>query len=173
VESVRKALHFASRQKKTGITWTSGCCNNLEVTMFQNIMVGVDGSEHSFKAARVAGEVARGMGAGSMWVVVCYDPVPTYMGEPFLDDAIAARGMKAEKVLQKALDAIGPVPGAILQTQILEGPPAEAILSVAEVNASDLIIMGTRGLGRLAGLLLGSQSQKVVSHAQCPVLLVR
>ena len=140
--------------------------------MFQNILVGVDGSEHSYKAARMAGEVARCMSTGSLCVVVCYDPGPTYMGEPYLDDGINARAKRSEMVLQKALDEVGLVPGD-LQTRILEGPPAEAILSVAEMNASDLIVMGTRGLGRLAGLLLGSQSQKVVSHARCPVLLVR
>ena len=144
--------------------------------MFQNILLGIDGSEHSFKAARVAGEVARGMGAGALWVVVCYDPVPAYLGEPvgapYLDDAIAFRERKAERELEKALNEIGRVPAEV-QTRVLEGPPAEAILSMAEMNANDLIIMGTRGLGTLAGLLLGSQSHKVVSHAQCPVLLVR
>jgi len=50
---------------------------------------------------------------------------------------------------------------------------AEAVLSVAEVRGNDLIVMGTRGLGRLAGAQLGSQSQKVVANDSCPVLLVR
>jgi nucleotide-binding universal stress UspA family protein len=44
---------------------------------------------------------------------------------------------------------------------------------VAAVQKSDLIVMGSRGLGRLAGAVLGSNSQKVVSHAPCPVLIVR
>jgi nucleotide-binding universal stress UspA family protein len=44
---------------------------------------------------------------------------------------------------------------------------------VAVTRASDVIVMGSRGLGTLAGLLLGSTSQKVVSHAPCPVLIVR
>ena len=138
--------------------------------MFQNILVGVDGSEHSYKAARVAGEMARNMRSELLEVVVCFDPVPGYMGEPFLQDAITARMMAAEVVLDLAIKEVGSIPGT-LKTQILEGPPAEAILSVSGVSASDLIIMGTRGLGRLAGLLLGSQSQKVVSHAGCPVLV--
>jgi nucleotide-binding universal stress UspA family protein len=55
----------------------------------------------------------------------------------------------------------------------LRGFSAEAILIVAETRNVDLIIMGARGLGRLASLLVGSQSQKVVAHASCPVLLVR
>jgi nucleotide-binding universal stress UspA family protein len=51
--------------------------------MFQNILVGVDGSEHSYKAARVACELARSMGSELLEVVVCFHPVPGYMGEPF------------------------------------------------------------------------------------------
>jgi nucleotide-binding universal stress UspA family protein len=70
------------------------------------------------------------------------------------------------------LEAIGDT-GTSIKTQILEGPPAEAILSIADVRKIDLIIMGTRGLGRLSGLILGSQSLKVVAHSNCPVLLVR
>ena len=75
-------------------------------------------------------------------------------------------------VYSKAFEIIGDIPGE-LQTQIIEGPPAEAILSVADTRNNDLIIMGTRGLGKIAGLLIGSQSQKVISHAKCPVMLVR
>jgi nucleotide-binding universal stress UspA family protein len=139
--------------------------------LFNKILVGVDGSEHALKAARVAGEIARSMGS-HLWVAACYDPVPKYLGEPFLEDAITARVIQGDEILKPALEAIGSIPGE-LKTEILEGPPAEAILSVAEVWEVDLIVMGTRGLGRLAGLLLGSQSQKVVMHASCPVLLVR
>jgi nucleotide-binding universal stress UspA family protein len=62
---------------------------------------------------------------------------------------------------------IGDVPCEV-HTEILEGSPAEAIIEVANTSKSDLIVMGSRGLGRLAGLLLGSTSQKVVSHAPCP-----
>ncbi len=60
-----------------------------------------------------------------------------------------------------------------LELEVLEGPPAEAILRVAETHGVDLIVMGTRGLGGLAGTLLGSQSQKVVMRVKRPVLPVR
>lgn len=80
--------------------------------------------------------------------------------------------MLAEQILNGALTEVGELPGKLVK-EILEGPVAEAVLRVAEVRDNDLIIMGTRGLGRLAGALLGSQSQKVVAHANCPVLLVR
>jgi len=55
----------------------------------------------------------------------------------------------------------------------LEGQPAEAILQAAVGERADLIVMGTRGLGAIGSLFLGSQSQKVVAEAPCPVLLVR
>ena len=79
---------------------------------------------------------------------------------------------EAETILQKALEAVGEIPGEV-HTDLLEGSPAETILDVANTRKSDLIVIGSRGLGRLTGVLLGSQSQKVVQHAPCPVLIVR
>jgi nucleotide-binding universal stress UspA family protein len=80
--------------------------------------------------------------------------------------------LEAEEILQKAQKVIGSVPAEI-NTEMIEGSIAEAIMDVAAVQKSDLIVMGSRGLGRLAGAVLGSNSQKVVSHAPCPVLIVR
>lgn len=139
--------------------------------MFKTILLGVDGSGHALKAAHVAGNLARCMQA-EIWVVVSFDPIPTYLGEELTQEVNAARLEHAEQILKPALEAIGKT-GTSVKHQILEGPPAEAILSVAEESGVDLIIMGTRGLGRLSGLALGSQSQKVVTHASCPVLIAR
>jgi nucleotide-binding universal stress UspA family protein len=80
--------------------------------------------------------------------------------------------MEAQAILQKAQKVIGSVPAEI-NTEVIEGSIAEAIIDVACVRKSELIVMGSRGLGRLAGAVLGSNSQKVVSHAPCPVLVVR
>jgi nucleotide-binding universal stress UspA family protein len=141
------------------------------VNMFRKILLGVDGSEHALRAAKVAGELARKLGS-DIWVVACFDPVPAYLGEPNLQQAVNIRLQQAEEVLAPALEEIGKIPGS-LRKEILEGPPAEAILNVAQARGNDLIIMGTRGRGQLAGLLLGSQSQKVITHANCPVMLIR
>ena len=108
----------------------------------------------------------------SLWVVVAYDPIPTYIGEPNLQQIMSARLEQSDAILAEARAIIGEIPGEV-KTEVIQGPPAEAILSVAEARRVDLIVMGTRGLGRLAGLLVGSQSQKVIAHAACPVLLVR
>jgi len=107
-----------------------------------------------------------------VWVAACFDPAPAYLGEPNLQQAVNLRLQQAEEVLVPAIEAIGEIPGS-LRKEVLEGPPAEALLNVAQTRGIDLIIMGSRGRGQLAGLLLGSQSQKVVSHAACPVMLIR
>jgi nucleotide-binding universal stress UspA family protein len=139
--------------------------------MFKKILAGVDGSDHGYKAASVAGEMARCMDA-DLWVVTCFESVPGYLGEPNLQQTITERMSQAESVMERALQEIGTISGSLTK-EIVEGKPAETILSVAASNGIDLIVVGTRGLGRFSGLILGSQSQKVVSHAECPVLLVR
>lgn len=139
--------------------------------MFKNILLGVDGSAHALKAAKVAGELTRAMQA-NLCIVAAYDPVPAYLGEPNLLDTIAARQKHADEVLRAALKEVGPTPNEI-ETEMLEGSAAEVIIEVANARQVDLIVVGSRGLGQLAGLLLGSQSQKIIQHAPCPVLVVR
>ncbi len=138
--------------------------------MFNNILLAFDGSTHAQKAARLAADLARQYQA-ALCVVHTYDPVPDYLGEPYLQEVITKRTEAADRVMEQAQALLGELPK--VETEVLEGPAAEAILRVAQVRQVDLIVMGTRGLGQLSGLLLGSQSQKVVTHAQCPVLLAR
>lgn len=140
--------------------------------MFQEILLAVDGSDHALHAVEVAAELARSLKSKNLRIVVAYDPIPPYLGEPNLQQAIDARLKEAQKILEKAGEAVGEIPAEI-HTELIEGSPAEAILEVAKTRKSDLIVMGSRGLGRLAGALLGSNSQKVVSHAPCPVLIAR
>jgi nucleotide-binding universal stress UspA family protein len=140
--------------------------------MFEKVLLAVDGSDHALNAARTAGELVRIMQSKMLRVVVAYDPIPSYLGEPNLQQAINARLEAANAILEAAVQAVGEVPIAV-HTELIEGSPAEAIIDVASTRESDVIIMGSRGLGRLAGAVLGSTSQKVVAHASCPVLIVR
>jgi len=140
--------------------------------MFQRILLAVDGSEHAVRAAKVAVEMAHCMKSAELRVVVAYDPIPPFLGEPNLQLAIDARLNEAQGILKKAVGLVGNS-HIDVHTELIEGNPAEAIIEVAKTRNSDVIVMGSRGLGRLAGLLLGSTSQKVVSHAPCPVLIVR
>lgn len=140
--------------------------------MFEKVLLAVDGSDHALHAARTAADLARAMNSNEFRVVVAYDFIPPYLGEPNLQYAIDARVNAANEVLQAALAQLGTLPCEI-STELIEGDSAEAILDVAETRKSDVIVMGSRGHGTLAGLLLGSTSQKVVAHAPCPVLIVR
>jgi len=140
--------------------------------MFNRILLAVDGSEHALHAAKVAGELAQAVKATELHIVVAYEPIPAYLGEPNLQNVINARLGESHSVLQEAESALGDVSTPV-QSEMIEGPIAEAIIAVAQTQHSDLIVMGSRGLGRLAGAVLGSNSQKVVSDAPCPVLIVR
>ena len=140
--------------------------------MFEGILLAVDGSQHSIRAAKEAGDLARAMDSKVLRIVIAYDGIPPYLGEPNLQQAINARMKEANEVLQKAQDAVGKIPGEI-HTELIEGSPAEAIINVAKTRGSTVIVMGSRGLSTMAELVLGSTSHKVVSHAPCPVLVVR
>jgi len=140
--------------------------------MFERILLAVDGSEHALHAAKVAGDLVRAVKAKELRVVIAYEPVPAYLGEPNLSNTISARMNDSQEILHEAEEAMGQVPVEI-HSEMIEGQIADAIINVATTRESDLIIMGSRGLGRLAGALMGSNSQKVVSEAPCPVLIVR
>ncbi len=139
--------------------------------MFKNILLGIDGSEHSLRAAQKAAALATYTKA-DLWIFIAHPTVPAFLGEPNFQDAIVARLKESKKIMEKAIEAVGEIPGEV-HTEILEGSAAEVVLNVAETRHSDLIVMGSRGLGKLRGLLLGSQSQKVLQHAPCPVMIVR
>ena len=140
--------------------------------MFEKVLLAVDGSEHALHAARTAADLARTVNAKEFRIVVAYDFIPPYLGEPNMQYAIDARIEEANKIMEAAIKVVGDLPCEI-HTEFLEASPAEAIINVANTRKSDVIVIGSRGLGTLAGLLLGSTSQKVVAHALCPVLIVR
>ena len=140
--------------------------------MFERILLAVDGSEHGYNAARMAADLARAMKSERLRILVVYAGIPPYLGEPNLQQAINARLNDAQEILKKAVEIVGDVPAEV-HTELIEGDAAESIIEVAKTRDSSVIVMGSRGLGRLAGLVLGSTSQKVVGLAPCPVLIVR
>jgi nucleotide-binding universal stress UspA family protein len=139
--------------------------------MFDNILLAVDGSEHGSHAAKVAGDLARATRAPTLRVIVVYDPVPPNLGEPNLSQAIAERQQGSQDIIDQALKDVGEIPGEI-HTELIEGQIADRIVDVASIRNSDVIVMGSRGRTGLSALL-GSNSQKVISTAPCPVLVVR
>ena len=140
--------------------------------MFAKILLAVDGSESSLRAARVAADLVRAVKTERLRIVVAYHHIPAYLGEPNLDLVIRGRLQEAEGILNKALAEVGKVPAEIY-TEMIEGSPAEAIINVAKTWNSNLVVMGSRGTSGITELVLGSTSHTVVSHAPCPVLIVR
>jgi nucleotide-binding universal stress UspA family protein len=139
--------------------------------MFKNILVPIDGSDHAWHALDVACDLAQKYGA-RMRMVHAMTPISIEPSLGYDPEIIANRVQAADALLAKAQEeAKGRV--ADITVEQHEGSEAEVILEDANKYNCDLIVMGTRGLGRLAGLLLGSVSQKIVQHAKCPVLLVR
>lgn len=144
--------------------------------MTQRIVVGVDGSEHAAAALRFAVEEARLRDATLVvvhaWTYVPLAPIqtaydmipPTFVADDLEREEEAARG-----VLDDALAGL-PVDLSV-EKRVVAGNPADAILD--EAKDASLVVVGSRGRGRLTSAFLGSVSSRVIEHAPCPVVVVR
>ena len=138
--------------------------------MFKTIVVGVDGTERSERAARAAADLAQKY-AAEVVLVFSYEPVPRYLGSELYEDAVAQAIAHGEEVLENAAASIDDEHS--IDTDLLEGPPADAILRVVESRDADLIVIGSRGLGEIAAMALGSVGHKLIQHSNVPVLIVK
>jgi nucleotide-binding universal stress UspA family protein len=139
--------------------------------MFEKILLATDGSAHAQEALGYAQKFAL-RDEAQVVVVHAFDTVPSYLGDPWRDEVIAHHVSAGEEIAEAAAQALRET-GVDVIVEVLQGPPAEAILKVAEVRGCDLIVMGSRGYGALTRLLLGSVSQRVLAHAKVPVMIVR
>ena len=139
--------------------------------MFTNILLSYDGSQHAQSAARIAGQLARELEKPFLWLVVVEEDVPDLIQEPYSSQMISERTVAGQALIEQAAKIVGD--GVEIDRQLLFGDPVEGIINVANTRQCDLIVMGTRGLGPLRGLLLGSKAQRVISMARCPVLVVK
>jgi nucleotide-binding universal stress UspA family protein len=138
--------------------------------VFERILLATDGSSHSEEALKYARDLARRDHA-QVIVVHAFAPVPSYLGDPWEDRVMARHVAAGREVANEAAQKLQEA-GLEVIVEVLDGPPAEAILRVADVRQCDLIVMGSRGHGTLASLLLGSVSHHVVAHARAPVMIV-
>src|ERR1044072_6853065 len=118
-----------------------------------------------------AGGGGRGGGGGAAFTVlyVRHTPLPV-LGDPFYQRALSAELRRANETVAIAAGVAHSM-GVEVETEVLEGDPAGRILELARLRAVDLIVVGSRGLGRIAGALLGSVSQDVVQRSDRPVLV--
>ena len=134
------------------------------------VVVGVDGSGRAAHAA----DVAAGFALERGWPVelLCSVPlvVPTLAWVPTaLDPEPVVREVRAE--LDRAAESLqGAHPGLEVSTQLVHDSPARGLAEAS--RTAGLVALGARGHGGFAGMLLGSVSQAVLRHAQCPVLVV-
>ena len=138
--------------------------------MVQHILVPVDGSEGSDRAVAQAIAMAEVLEAKLHFLYVAN--INQLAINACLSEAILEAVTKAGNViLEQAMEM---VPTGIDKDSYSEtGSPAVVILDYAATNNIDLIIMGSRGLGVVKGVLLGSISQYVIEQAKCPVMVVK
>jgi nucleotide-binding universal stress UspA family protein len=139
--------------------------------VFKKILLATDGSPDAEEALEYARDLALRDGAPVV-VAHAFEPVPGYLGDPWEGRVMARHVAAGQEVGNSAAQKLQQA-GVHVIVEVLEGPPADAILKVAEVRECDLIIMGSRGYGTLASLLLGSVSHRVLAHARIPVMIVR
>ena len=144
--------------------------------MFSRILVCFDGSEHAAAALRIAADLANRYHAA---LVIAHvpevrnDAIAVGADVIFVPTDEAEVRARAAEVLAQGAAIAAEAGHAAVSTQVLRGSAAEAILTYARDDGIDLIVAGRRGLGTLRGLLVGSVSQKLTSHAACPVLTVQ
>ncbi|WP_062512822.1 universal stress protein [Halobacillus sp. KGW1] len=139
--------------------------------MFAKILVAADGSKHSFRAAEKAGEIAAMQEDAEVTVLYVVDK------EKAKSDVLNA-GDK-ETIDQRRKERLQPVEAIYkekevpFQTVICHGDPGPTIVTYANTEAFDLLVIGSRGLNTLQEMVLGSVSHKVAKRADCPVMIVK
>lgn len=144
--------------------------------MFQRILVPLDGSERAEQAILVAGRIARAT-HGSV-ILLRVAPQATDLYWLSVEASQGAQDLMETKrdeikhyltqlALSEALEGVGTV------TEVVDGPPAEAILSVASSQKADLILMSSHGYTGFKRWILGSIAHKVAWHSTTPVLILR
>ncbi|MFN6960968.1 MAG: universal stress protein [Rhodocyclaceae bacterium] len=138
------------------------------------ILLAVDGSEHSIRAARHVINAVTGCEKHEILLLNVQEPIDapeirSHMKASEIEAMQESRGGDALFPVRKVLDGAG-VPYTPV---VLIGPLAETIVQFAADQGCDKIVMGTRGLGALGSALLGSVSQKVLQLTELPVTLVK
>ena len=147
----------------------------------KRILAAVDGSPAALKAAAFAADLASKYDAELVLLTVAADVAPVL--DPGIEEYARIEGIRApaaeygftaaQGLLDEAARTASEGRRLQIATILAVGDPAAEIIAAANQREADLIVVGSRGQGRLAGLLLGSVAQKVISLASGPVTVVR
>jgi nucleotide-binding universal stress UspA family protein len=146
--------------------------------MYKHILVPTDGSPLSLKAARAAAKLAAKLKARITALYVMAPYMPRTTSEDIIYHAaysIREYEKDMRKTADKALARVAAATGAAPCERLakIHDRPWEAIIDAARSRKCDLIVMASHGRRGLAGLLLGSETQKVLTHSKTPVLVCR
>ena len=148
--------------------------NDKDQDRTRRIVVGVDSSHGSRAALRWALNQARLTGATVEAVTAWQDPIAYGYGYGWVPTLADADGIPAyaEKALAETIAAVVGTQGQPVEvrTTVAEGPAAQVLLAAAA--DADLLVVGSRGHGAFAGMLLGSVSQHCAQHAPCAVAVI-
>jgi nucleotide-binding universal stress UspA family protein len=137
----------------------------------QKLLLATDLSEASSAATEQAFELATRLGA-SLLVVSVIDPgsllLPGGRFRARVDQVRDRREQQAQALVERGREL-----GIDVSFLVWTGDPGDQIVSAAEAERADMIIVGSHGRGAMGRLLLGSVSEHVVRNASCPVLVVR
>lgn len=140
--------------------------------MRQNkILTAIDGSIHSIAVLDKAIEYARLLD-GEIILLYCHKRFPKILGEPYKDKAITDILLEAENLIKPYLQTLKDS-GVSYTERLMEEPAGSVIPNVADIEKCKLIVMGSRGLTDLEGLIIGSVTHRVLHLANCPVLVIK
>ncbi|MBE0582923.1 MAG: universal stress protein [Desulfofustis sp.] len=137
----------------------------------RRIVAAIDGSDYSDLVLDKAIQYATLLNA-SVLLVYCHKKFPTLLGEPQRNAQIAEIISQAEALIKPYQERLEEV-GITCESRLMEEPAAAMIIDIARIEECELIIMGSRGLNNLTGLLVGSVTNQVLQSAPCSVLVVR
>ena len=139
------------------------------------ILLATDGSKEAQLAATTAADLAQRTNSELNVVTVGPDyplyELPEHPAD--FEDVLREHRRGAKEVLEQQVKWIEESGGTVNETYLREGSAEEEVVILAEELGAGLIVMGSRGHGRLRRALLGSVSDAVVRHAHCPVTIVR
>jgi nucleotide-binding universal stress UspA family protein len=140
--------------------------------MFEKILVATDGSEHGYRAARVALELGK-ISGGKVTAIYVADTVKTsHLPDDMLLFSIRELLLKEGKEALKQVESLAQEKGVAFESVVVEGNPGSEIIRYAEASGMDIIILGAVGRTGLDKFLLGSVAEKVVRNSKIPVLTV-